>query len=212
MVDAMKVVNEGAEAKIYREKLLDANVVAKTRERKRYRNEKLDLYLREHRTKNEAKIMLYLEGKGIPLPKLLLVGKYTIFMDYIKGIRLSNMLKEMENRPNQENVEKYMEETGRYLGIMHNCNAIHGDFTPANLIISLGKVYVIDFGLSFISNSIEDKAIDLLLMKRALSKKLYLLFIDGYKKTENESGIIIEKLKEIEMRGRYQTRTLSAAN
>lgn len=208
----MKMVNEGAEAKIYKEKLLGIEAVAKTRERKEYRSEKLDLYLREHRTKNEAKIMLYLEEKGIPLPKLLLVGKYTIFMDYIKGIRLSNMLEEMENTSNQENIERYIKETGRYLGIMHNCNAIHGDFTPANLIISLSKVYVIDFGLSFISNSIEDKAIDLLLMKRTLNKKLYLLFINRYKKTENESSIIIEKLKEIEMRGRYQTRTLSTVN
>src|SRR4030042_1167648 len=47
---------------------------------------------------------------------------------------------------------------------------INGDLTTSNMILNPdNKLYFIDFGLSFHSNKIEDKAVDLHLLKQALN-------------------------------------------
>lgn len=73
------------------------------------------------------------------------------------------------------------------------------------------KVYIIDFGLGFISKRIEDKAVDLHLIKQALEAKhfrehtkLFESFLKGYKKEEKEADKIFEQLKKVEARGRYR--------
>ena len=72
------------------------------------------------------------------------------------------------------------------------------------------KVYIIDFGLGFISPKIEDKAVDLHLIKQALEakhflhhKELFETFLKGYK-TSKESAKVLEQLKKVEARGRYK--------
>ena len=56
------------------------------------------------------------------------------------------------------------------LAALHKADIIHGDYTPANLILESGgrRMFVIDFGLGFISNDIEDKAVDVFTMMRAI--------------------------------------------
>ena len=60
------------------------------------------------------------------------------------------------------------------------------------------------------TNSLEDKALDLLLMKRSSSAGQFLAFVDGYKRLGKDAPWVLRRLKEIEKRGRYQTRTLLA--
>lgn len=95
------------------------------------------------------------------------------------------------------------------LGLMHNGDISHGDFTPANVIKNKENYFVIDFGLSELSNSIEEKSIDLLLMKRSISQADYLKFSKGYAKSSKNAKAIFKRLGDIEKRGRYQTRTIS---
>lgn len=71
-------------------------------------------------------------------------------------------------------------------------------------------IYFIDFGLGFISKKIEDKAVDIHLLKQALEAKhfknwqvLFEEFLKGYKKSKEENKIL-ERLKAIELRGRYR--------
>jgi len=71
-------------------------------------------------------------------------------------------------------------------------------------------VYFIDFGLGFISQKIEDKAVDLHLLKQALEAKHFknweTLFGEVLKdySISKESKKVLEQLKKVEKRGRYK--------
>ena len=74
------------------------------------------------------------------------------------------------------------------------------------------KLFIIDFGLSYISQRIEDKAVDIHLIKQALEAKhfqnhkdLFKEFEKGYLSTnKQESKKVLEQLKKVEARGRYK--------
>jgi Kae1-associated kinase Bud32 len=72
------------------------------------------------------------------------------------------------------------------------------------------KVFFIDFGLGFISKKVEDKAVDLHLIKQALEAKhftnwevLFNEFLKGYDNSK-EAKKVLERLKAVEKRGRYR--------
>jgi Kae1-associated kinase Bud32 len=97
---------------------------------------------------------------------------------------------------------------------LHGSGIVHGDVTTSNLIESGGRVHLIDFGLSNYSKLIEDRGVDLLLAKRSLRSthgkgfaKLFANFLSGYSSSCGSSGkIVVEKMNEIERRGRYNER------
>ena len=190
--------NEGAEGKIYFEKFLGINLAIKIRTAKHYRINKLDERIRQYRTKREAKIISVLENK-INTPKLIGFGRYTIVTEKLNG----KLLKDIKNK------KKYMKSLGAELRLMHANKVAHGDFTPANIMIDENTVYVIDFGLSEITEDIEELALDLLLMKRSLTKEEYRILSSSYAKNNAKFSKIINKLNEIELRGRYNLRTLA---
>ena len=71
------------------------------------------------------------------------------------------------------------------------------------------QVYIIDFGLGFISPKIEDKAVDLHLIKQALEAKhfkfhsqLFESFLKGYNPKDKVK--ILKQLEKVEARGRYK--------
>ena len=99
-----------------------------------------------------------------------------------------------------------MEKLGEQTAKLHDAGIIHGDLTTSNAILRNSDIFVIDFGLSFFSHKIEDKAVDLHLIKQALEakhyqnwEKLFSAFLKGYKNKE-----VIERLKKVEARGRYK--------
>ena len=72
------------------------------------------------------------------------------------------------------------------------------------------SIFLIDFGLGYISAKHEDKAVDLHLLRQALEAKhfehweeLFKDILETYKKTK-DSKIILERLKAVEKRGRYR--------
>lgn len=72
-----------------------------------------------------------------------------------------------------------------------------------------GKVFFIDFGLAFHSNKIEDKAVDLHLLKQALeakhftiNKECFEIILKNYRPEKYKE--IIDRIKVIESRGRYK--------
>jgi Kae1-associated kinase Bud32 len=192
-------INEGAEAKIYKTEILGKEMVLKRRETKKYRVKELDEKLRKERTRTEARIITRLSGSGIKVPRIAAIGLFSIYMEKLSG----KLLKDLKP------TVKQMTEAGELLARMHEVNVAHGDFTPANLMLCNNQLYVIDFGLSEVTNSSEEKALDLLLMKRSVSPKLYSIFENSYRNSLGKSTEIINRLKEIEKRGRYQTRTLA---
>lgn len=197
-----KFIAQGAEAKLY----LEDGEIIKDRIKKDYRIKEIDDRLRKSRTRREAKVLSKLHAIDIPAPKLISCDeKETISMEYIDGPKLRDIL-------DKSSYERICEEIGKKVAIVHNNHMIHGDLTTSNMIFK-DEVYFIDFGLSFFSHKIEDKAVDLHLLKQALESKHYKIWekcfnavIHGYKKEAKDAEHILKRLKEVEERGRYKKR------
>ncbi len=203
----MRLIAEGAEALIYSGKFLGLEAVVKHRVEKHYRIKSLDVQLRKQRTKVEARVTSAASSVGAMVPRVLMVSTYDIYMTKIAGVRLDEFLKGTEGE--KVAAHRTLFSAGSELGILHNADIVHGDYTPANVIVGRGgDAIVIDFGLSEITNSTESKAVDLLLMKRSLNPDQYISFANGYAKSAKEARDIMQRLSAIETRGRYKTRTL----
>jgi len=197
----MKLLNQGAEAKIY----LDKNTILKTRIPKTYRHPQLDNQIRTRRTRSEAKILTKALSFKVNVPTVIKTDKFNIDIQYIEGDRLSETL----NSYPEEKQFKVMQQLGKQLALLHQNNIIHGDLTTSNTILSQDKLFLIDFGLGFVSTKQEDKAVDLHLIKQALEAKhfqnhedLFKQFCKGYKWTDSDK--ILERLEVVEKRGRYK--------
>ncbi len=196
-----KLIQQGAEAKIF----LSNEVVTKDRIPKSYRHPQLDKQIRTRRTRAEAKLLTKsLEAKA-NIPKVLNTEKFQIQIEFIDGDKLSETL----NSYNEKKQFQTMKELGKQIAILHKNNIIHGDLTTSNTILSKDKLFIIDFGLGFISTKFEDKAVDLHLIKQALEAKhfqnhedLFENFKKGYK--WEESNKVVERLEVVEKRGRYK--------
>ncbi len=197
-MEGSEIIGIGAEAKLYTFKMFDVETVVKERLPKKYRAAALDLKIRKTRTKTEARIMFRLSRAGVRCPRIVALGRFSVYMEKVDGTLLKD----------KRITDREIAESAKILSRMHSLNVIHGDFTPANLISDGSTVYVIDFGLSEITQSDEEKAIDLLLMKRSIKADLYRIFEKEYAKSYSESKRILNRLKEVERRGRYQVRTL----
>ncbi len=202
----MKKFSEGAESCVYLASFMEFDGVVKRRLQKNYRIKEIDSSLRIKRTKNEARIMGLVSSFGINSPKVLLVDKYDIFMSHISGQLLNDMLNSKNKTRLSLNLFRVL---GKYAAILHNNNIVHGDYTPANVIVSKSEeLYLIDFGLSEVTASVEEKALDILLMERSIDKRYFSVFVSAYKRECKEAKLVLNRLEEIEKRGRYNTRTL----
>ena len=198
----MKIIKQGAEAILYIEK---GNLI-KERIKKSYRLEEIDSKIRKFRTKREAKLLQKTESS----PKVLEVDESSnkIIMEYIQG----DLLKDTLDAYDKEKRIKICKQIGEEVADLHDNNIIHGDLTTSNMILKDDKVYFIDFGLGFISDKIEHKAVDIRLFKQALESKHYKhfeecfqAFLQGYSKSKNYKSVII-RLNQVEMRGRYKSK------
>jgi len=218
----MKKIAQGAEAKIYS---TDDKII-KDRFKKEYRIPEIDRRLRKSRTKRESKIFDKLEAINFPAPKLIETDKKErlfsrlgktnleerrkpfdkITMEYIKGPKVRDILEEKDYK-------QLSEEIGKKLAILHNNNLIHGDLTTSNMIYHEKGIYFIDFGLSYFSHKIEDKAVDLHLLKQALESKHYKIWetcfkhaLEAYKKESQHAKEVLKRLETVEGRGRYKSK------
>ncbi len=192
----MREIARGAEAVLYEDK----DRIIKHRSKKKYRIKELDDELRKQRTRREANLLIKIP---IPHPKLIdSDNKEKIVMEKIKGRKLRDIL---DKKP------ELAKKIGELVAELHNHNIIHGDLTTSNMILNKKEgVMFIDFGLSFYSHKIEDKAVDIHLFKQALNSKHHKVydkalkeFLKGYKKI-NKYKEILNRLKKVEMRGRYR--------
>lgn len=200
-----KILGQGAEARI----ILSDNFVIKDRISKPYRLKILDDKIRKLRTRSEAKLLEKASKViNVPIPKEASeVNK--IKMPYIKGNKLSISLDKFS-------VSKQLlicKQIGKDIAKLHDNSIIHGDLTTSNMISvedKEPKIFFIDFGLGFISHKLEDKAVDLHLLKQALEAKhfkncetLWKEVEQGYK-SSREASKVLERLKAVEKRGRYK--------
>ena len=181
---------KGAEAVISLSSLLGKKIVIKNRNPKIYRAKELDLNLRKTRTRAEARLLHKAKLAGVLCPTVLCVEDFSLWLSFING-----------NRPKM-NVT-IAKKAGGILTKLHNADIIHGDFTVANLLLNKSGLYVIDFGLGFFSNDIEDKAVDVLTMlKSSDSEKLKRAFLSGYRNYKKFDEVM-KRIKIVESRVRY---------
>lgn len=182
----------GAEAVLRKGTLLGRNVVIKERVKKSYRAAALDKKLRIERTRNEARLLHKAKLAGVSCPTVLEIDEFEITMDRIAG-----------KRPEMN--KKNAAECGKILAKLHAADIIHGDYTPANIMQNGNEMYVIDFGLGFISQDIEDKAVDVFTMLRSISdEKIRNVFLDGYKSiAKDKAETVFTRVNQVEKRVRY---------
>lgn len=200
------LIAKGAESNIVKSSYLGKDAVLKNRVSKNYRIPEIDNKIRKARTKLEAKLLSDVKKAGVVTPILYDVDLHdkTILMEEIKG----DLVKDIIN-------EDLAYEIGENIAKFHNLNIIHGDITSSNMMVNdENQLVFIDFGLGRYSDLFEDKAVDLLVLKKSLQSidyntaiKIFDKVLEGYADEYNDDSLnreqIIKKINEIESRGRY---------
>lgn len=196
----------GAEAKIELIDWYGRPAIRKYRIPKPYRIEQIDSVLRWMRTKEEVQILQASKLAGVDCPVVLFAdpNRSEIIMEYVAGTLVKDV---------REDGNGIFRRIGRYTGTLHSKGIIHGDLTTKNMIIWKERLVFIDFGLSFFSERIEDRAEDLHLLKQALksSEPLKVALasfssaLKGYEEIlgKKAATAVRNQMAMIELRGRY---------
>ena len=205
------LIKKGAEASLYLTDWHGRKVIMKKRLPKKYRPSKLDEQIKTYRTIHEPQLMHEAKKAGVPTPTIFLVDlkNATIIMEFIEGKQAKQLLSEVTKSERQSLCLKI----GELIGRLHEYGIIHGDLTTSNMILDFeGKIFFVDFGLGEKSKELEARGVDLHLMKRALQSthfsftgECFDAVIRGYSKVLGAETVknILDKIKEIERRGRY---------
>jgi Kae1-associated kinase Bud32 len=197
----MELIAQGAEAKIY---FKDGTII-KERIKKKYRHEEIDKVIRKSSTRREAKL-LKKAAALIPVPKVIdsCDKEMIITLEKIEGEKLRDVINSIDKK-------EVFTKVGKKIARLHNEHIIHGDLTTSNILIH-DKVYFIDFGLGFVSTKVEDKAVDIHLIQKALGSKHYKVaeecfeyILEGYKQESKEFNEVMTRLEKVVKRGRYKS-------
>ncbi len=200
----MDLIAQGAEAKVYKK----GSTLIKERVSKSYRVKEIDEKLRVQRTRLEARI-LEKAAKAINVPKVKKVDELSgkLELEFIEGNKISECLDALSKKERS----KVCAQIGKEVGLLHYLDIIHGDLTTSNMILSKKKVFLIDFGLSFVHANVEHKAVDLHLLKQAFESKHWRHFesslkevFAAYKKNAKDAQAVLKRLEVVELRGRYK--------
>ncbi|MAG78106.1 Kae1-associated kinase Bud32 [archaeon] len=201
----MRLIQQGAEAKVF----FKDGTVLKERIKKEYRHEEIDKFIRRKGTRREVKLLEKAKGL-IPVPNVIdsCDKEMKIEMEFIEGEKLRDVVEKISSKERKNIFQR----VGKKIAKLHNKHIIHGDLTTSNLIIK-DKIYFIDFGLGFVSTKIEDKAVDLHLIERALHSKHYKhakecfeAVVKGYRKESKEFDKTMKRFEKVSSRGRYKER------
>jgi len=205
------LLKKGAEASIYLGDWFGETAVFKVREAKRYRQPFLDERIRGQRVLHEASFIAEAKKLGVTTPLIYFIDRSRgeLVMQFVSGVRLKEVVDS-----GGPNVEELCREAGRYVAKLHGGGVIHGDLTTSNFIVTgEGRLVLIDFGLSFYSRRLEDKAVDLhllnMVVKSAHSSRADMVmreFLKGYGEVSGLGEVerILAHMREVERRGRYK--------
>ena len=208
-----EILAKGAESDIYSSHWIDMEAVSKVRNRKNYRIKEIDEKIRRLRTKKEAKLLFDVKRSGLRSPILydIDLDKKVIVMEKINGTLFKDFIGDLK----EDDKKNLSIAIGQNIGLMHNLDIIHGDITSSNIMINdNSEIVFIDFGLGKYSNLIEDKCVDLIVLKKSLqsidykiANEIFNHVLDGYMCCYDQNNLskskIIEKIAEIQSRGRY---------
>jgi TP53 regulating kinase-like protein len=205
------LIKKGAEASLYLAEWHGRKVVMKKRLPKKYRPTKLDEQIRTYRTIHEPQLLHEAKKAGVPTPTIFLIDPKdgTITMEFIEGKQVKQLLSKATKKERQCVCLKI----GESIGKLHKYGIIHGDLTTSNMVLDARKrIFFVDFGLGEKTKELEARGVDLHLVKRALqsthfrfTEECFKAVVIGYSKVLGVKNAknILDKVKEIERRGRY---------
>ncbi|MFB6081114.1 MAG: bifunctional N(6)-L-threonylcarbamoyladenine synthase/serine/threonine protein kinase [Haloferacaceae archaeon] len=208
----------GAEALVR----IEGERVVKTRRPKEYRHSALDERLRRERTRLEARLTSEARREGVPTPVVrdVDVPRARLVFQHV-GAR------DLAAAPTPERARA----VGGLLATLHRAGLVHGDPTTRNVRIgdgngesggrteakrtgttgtASGRIHLIDFGLGYHSGRVEDHAMDLHVLRGSLAgtvddaAPLLAAAREGYAAAADDATAVLDRLDEIEGRGRYQ--------
>lgn len=205
------IIKKGAEASLFLEKWYNRKVIMKQRLPKKYRLPEIDKEIRAYRTIHEAQLLHLAKKAGVPTPTIFLINleDSNIIMEHIEGRQVRQILNSLSLNKRQD-LSKHI---GELIGHLHLNDIVHGDLTTSNMILtSSGKVVFVDFGLGEKTAELEQKGVDLHLLKRVFQsthfrylEECFNAVLEGYSKIVGKEKLkkILVKIREIESRGRY---------
>ncbi|NWU16415.1 PRPK protein, partial [Cephalopterus ornatus] len=219
----LQLLQQGAEAHVYRGLFLGRAAVAKLRVPKR-----LELpagYKATGADGSEISVGRALPrcglsvAGGIPAPAVYFVDYVTnsIYLeDIVDSVTVQDHIYSVQRSGNDTSgLQSLAEKMGELLARMHDEDIIHGDLTTANLLlrppVEKLDLVLIDFGLSFISGLPEDKGVDLYVLEKAFisthpdTEVMFKALLKSYAATSKKSGPVIKKLDEVRLRGRKRS-------
>ncbi|KAL7642621.1 UNVERIFIED_CONTAM: hypothetical protein RMT77_007185 [Armadillidium vulgare] len=210
----VNLVTQGAEGRVFNAKYLGKNVIIKHRFKKTYRHPDLDDYITKERIKAEVKSLVRCRMVGINVPALYDVNLHAselVMENLDDAIQARKFI--YERKADKSEVLGIGKEIGAVLAKLHSNDIVHGDLTTSNILIRPSSekpiVYLIDFGLSYVSDKIEDKAVDLYVLERAVLSThpdsdgfLEVLWEAYREKGGKKLNSVLLKLDEVRTRGR----------
>lgn len=130
-----------------------------------------------------------------------------IIMEFIEGVNLKDIFS-----------AELASKLGQCVAKLHSKNIIHGDITTSNFILEghphdgYTELVIIDFGLSFFSQRLEDMASEVRMFKEVLNSVHHEIFDQAFSNfSEAYSSFgppdrgrrVLRKVHEIQSRGRY---------
>jgi len=172
--------------------------VSKRRLPKTYRHPDLDARLRRERTTLEARLTSLARREGVPTPVVYDVDttEASLEFEYVGDAELRERLRSESVR-----------DVGRHLARIHRAGVVHGDPTTRNVRVGPDRTYLIDFGLGYHTDHVEDYAMDLHVFEGSLvgtaddPTSLRDVFREGYLEVGEDR--VLERLADVEGRGRY---------
>ncbi|XP_053104899.1 EKC/KEOPS complex subunit TP53RK [Hemicordylus capensis] len=218
-IQGAQLVQQGAEARLYRGRFLGRPTVMKLRFPKRYRHPQLEERLSRRRTAQEARSLLRCRRAGISAPVVYFVDYVSncIYLEDIVGSTTARdfIISVQQSDKDASNLILLAEKIGEILARMHDEDLIHGDLTTSNMLLRPPaeklELVLIDFGLSFISALPEDKGVDLYVLEKAFlsthpnTEALFEVLLKKYSATSKKSAPVIKKLDEVRLRGRKRS-------
>jgi len=219
------LIKQGAEARLFKIEFLGRWAIVKERFRKGYRHPDLDTKLRNSRTQSEVRTLMKVRQLGIDTPLIYYVDQVncSIYLEWVRGPTVKEFLDLLDlTQPTEEaKAVAVVRDVARVLATLHEGDMVHGDLTTSNMILRQKEgapspeeymcVCLIDFGLSYRSTMIEDKAVDLYVLEKAFlatharSDAVWQKLLETYHSVHKDSSKILQKLHEVRKRGRKRT-------
>ncbi|GGN12687.1 bifunctional N(6)-L-threonylcarbamoyladenine synthase/serine/threonine protein kinase [Halarchaeum nitratireducens] len=201
----------------------DETRVTKTRRPKGYRHDALDARLRRERTTGEARLLSEARRVGVPTPVLsdVDVPESTLRMERVGDTDLRDALNEAR-----------IAAVAEHLAAIHDAGFVHGDPTTRNARVTRSvtrderagaeathgqrasrdgraeRVHLIDFGLGYYTDDVEDYAMDLRVFEGSIRgtasdpEPLVAAAEAAYREAGDPD--VVARLREVEERGRYR--------